>query len=362
MKNFKDDEIIVLLGAGSSCDAGIKNSNQIISDIESRLKSEPEWKKFTDLYNYIKSVFFQLSLQKGVAVNDVNFNIENLVSLLDIIISINEKKLDIYPFVGSWQKDLQPFISEEKTKNLASNFREYIIKSLRGDWLMPSSWKEKSSYFKKLIDFKREYDGCALKIFTLNYDKCVEQNLKTEKFESGFDEYDVWNSKRYDHEITGSDYYLYKLHGSIDWEKRKEKQLMQKIGDINPNDLAIVFGISNKLQSYDPYLFYFYEFRIHCIKSQLVICSGYGFLDGHINDVIKHGFADNTTKQLVVNIYEPKKDDEQLKNDISLKLNIAKEQITLVNKKANEFFNEDLKLSELSKLFPEDEEDLPEGI
>lgn len=222
MRNFKEDEILVLLGAGASCDAGIKNSTQIISDIEAQLKSNSDWKIFSELYNYLKSVYYQKQLHKGVAVADVNFNIESLVSLLNIIVSIKDKKLDIYSFVGSWEKDLQPFISDEKSKNLVTSFRERIIKSLRGDWLMPNNWIENSSYFKKLIDFKKEYDGSALKIFTLNYDKCVEQNLKNEALECGFDEFNKWNSKRYDYGDTQSDYYLYKLHGSVDWKKKKQ--------------------------------------------------------------------------------------------------------------------------------------------
>lgn len=358
MKNFKEDEILVLLGAGTSCDAGIKNSNQIIIDIENRLKTDNNWKKYSEIYNYIKSVYFQKQLFKGFAIYDVNFNIESLVSLLNIIISIKDKQLDIYSFVGSWEKDLQPFISEGSNNSLAAEFRERIIKSLRGDWLMPENWIEKSNYFKKLIDFKKEYDGKTLKIFTLNYDKCVEQNLKDEKIECGFDEFDKWNSKRYDYENTQSDYYLYKLHGSIDWKKKKEEQLTQFNGEISPEDLAIIFGISNKLQSYDPYLFYFYEFRIHCIKAELIICSGYGFLDGHINDVIKHGFAGHKNKRLVVNVWDDRKD-EDIKREISDRLFIKIDQIKIFNKKAKDFYTDDLKLETLSSLFLDEEEDLP---
>lgn len=362
MRNFKEDEILVLLGAGTSCDAGIKNSNEIIIDIETQLKRNEDWKLYAELYNYIKSVYYQKQLHKGFSVYEVNFNIESLVSLLNIIISIKDKKLDIYSFVGSWEKDLQPFITEEKSKNLATNFRERIIKSLRGDWLMPNNWIENSIYFKKLIDFKKEYDGNSLKIFTLNYDKCVEQNLKEEKIECGFDEFDKWNSKRYDYENTQSDYYLYKLHGSIDWKKKKEEQLTQFNGEISPEDLAIIFGISNKLQSYDPYLFYFYEFRIHCIKAELVICSGYGFLDGHINDVIKHGFAGNKNKRLVVNVCDNNRNDEEVQKEISDKLLIDIGQIKVFNKKAKDFYSEDLKLESLGKLFPDNNENLPVGI
>lgn len=362
MRKFKEDEILILLGAGASCDAGILNSAQIINDIQNQIESNPEWKEFDELYRYIKSVYYQKEIFKSISEYNVNFNIESLVGLLNIIISISKRELDIYPFVGSWEKDLQPFISEQKSKNLATKFRERIIKSLRSDWLMPNNWIENSNYFKKMIDLKKEYDGSPLKIFTLNYDKCVEQNLKDEKLEIGFDEYDKWNSKRYDYNNTQSDYFLYKLHGSINWKKRKEEQLTQFSGDISPEDLAIIFGISNKLQSYDPYLFYFYEFRVHCIKAELVICSGYSFLDGHINDVLKLGFAGNTNKRLIVNVFDSKKGEDDIKVEISEKTLIDKSQIEIFNKKAKDFYNDDLKLEKFSSLFPEDIENLPEGI
>lgn len=363
MKKFKEDEILILLGAGSSCDAGIKNSNQIISDIESKITEVNEWKRYSNIYNYIKSVYYQKQLHKGVSIADINFNIENLVSLLNIIISIKEKSLDIYSFVGSWEKDLTTFINDERSNNLANQFRESIIKCLRGDWLMPSHWIEKSKYFEKLIDFKRQYDGNALKIFTLNYDKCVEHNLRGENLECGFNDFDKWNSKNYDYENT-KDYYLFKLHGSIDWKKRKEEPLMQTTGEISPDELAIIFGISNKLQSYDPYLFYFYEFRIHCSKSKLVISSGYGFLDDHINEVFKYGFENDSKKRFVVNVYEPNRQDEEedIKKEISDKLSICTSQIRIFNKKAKEFFEDDLDLNKLSNLFDDIDEDLPKGM
>ncbi len=364
MRNFKEDEILVLLGAGASCDAEIKNSNQIISDIQYRIKNEPKWIIFEPIYNYIKSVYYQKQLLKGVNENEVNFNIESLVGMLNIMISIKEKELDIYSFVGVWEKDLQPFISRDK--NIAKEFREQIIKTLRGDWLMPTSpnnWVTESSYFKRLIDFKKQYDGKSLKIFTLNYDKCVEQNLQSESLECGFDENNIWDSKRYDYDNQNNkkDYYLYKLHGSIDWKKRKEEQLTQYTGEIDADDLAIIFGISNKLQSYDPYLFYFYEFRIHCIKAELVICSGYGFLDGHINDVIKHGFKGNKNKRLVVNVLD-NRTDEEIQKEISEKLLIDVSQIKVFKKRAKEFYTNDLKLETLSNLFPDNDEELPEGV
>lgn len=363
MKKFTDNEVIILLGAGASCDAGIKNSAQMISQIEKKL-NENDWRKYKDLYQYIKSVHFQKQIFNGLSPNNVGFNIEDLVSLLDIIVGISKSEIDTYTFVGSWEKDLQPFITKQRDGHLVSDFKESIVKELRGEWLMPTDWKIKSSYYKKLIDLKNEFDGFPLKVFTLNYDLCVEQNLKDQKIELGFDEFDNWSFRRYDYGDTNNEisFYLYKLHGSINWQKTKEERLIKAEGDIKTDDLAIIFGISNKLQSYDPYLFYFYEFREHCLGANLIICSGYSFLDGHINDLIKHGLKDNPKKKLAVNVFE-KTENQEIKRRIADILKISEEQIILYNKQAIDFFSNDMTLQNFEILFEDENNiELPNGM
>lgn len=360
MKNFAIDEIIILLGAGASCDAGILNSAQMICQIEKKL-DDNGWRKYMDLYNYIKSVHYQKQISKGLNPNKISFNIENLISLLDIIIGISKTDVDIYTFVGSWEKDLLPFITEQRNDNLVSKFKEELIGELRGDWLCPKDWQKKSYYYSNLKTLKNNLDGIPLKIFTLNYDLCVEHNLKSEKIESGFDENDDWDFRRYDYNDSNKEtnFYLYKLHGSIDWERTNEERLIRKAGAIKSENLAIIFGMNNKLQSYDPYLFYFYEFREHCLKSKLIVCSGYSFMDEHINDLIKHSLKDDSNKKLLINIWDESIEDNQFKKEIAEKLKGEEEQILLFNKKAEDFFNEDLKMETLTSLFKDDIECLP---
>jgi hypothetical protein len=360
MKNFSIDEIIILLGAGASCDAGIFNSAQMIKQIEKNL-NDGIWSKYKDLYQYIKSVYFQKRIFKGLNPNEISFNIENLVSLLDIIVGISNSDIDTYTFVGSWEKDLAPFITKQRDKNLVANFKEGLIKELRGEWLYPTDWQKKSTYYSKLIDLKKELDGFPLKIFTLNYDLCVEHNLKNEKVENGFDKNDDWEFRRYDYNNQNNeiDYFLYKLHGSVNWERTTEERLRKKEGDIKTENLAIIFGMNNKLQSYDPYLFYFYEFREHCLRAKVIVCSGYSFMDEHINDLIKYGLKDAPTKKLVINILGAKKD---LIKEITEKLKIEEKQILLIDKTAETFFNNDLKIDTFTKLFENETENLPENF
>jgi len=360
MKNFSTDEIIILLGAGASCDAGIFNSAQMINQIEKKIDNKI-WDKYKGLYLYIKSVHYQQQIFKGFLPMGISFNIENLVSLLDIIIGISKNNVDTYTFVGSWEKNLTQFISEERDNNLISNFKEELIKELSGEWLCPTDWQKKSAYYSKLIDFKKELDGVCLKIFTLNYDLCVEHNLKNEKVENGFDINDDWDFRRYDYNNPNNyiDYYLYKLHGSINWERTTEERLRKKDGDIRTENLAIIFGMNNKLQSYDPYLFYFYEFREHCLQANVIICSGYSFMDEHINDLIKYGLKDNPNKKLVINLLNTREENLEIIKIIAERLKINENQIVLFNKPAEIFFSNDLRVSTFASLFDFDEDNLP---
>jgi hypothetical protein len=351
MKKFTTDEVIVLLGAGASCNAGILNSAQMIKRIEDKLNDD-DWRNYRGLYNYIKSVHFQKQISKGNSPYDIGFNIEDLVSLVDIIVGISNSEIETYTFVGSWEKDLQPFIFQQRENKLVSVFKESIIKELRGEWLMPNDWIRNSGYYKRLIDFKNELEF-PLKIFSLNYDLCLEQNLKDVPFEIGFDENNIWSFRKYDYSDINKEvgYYLYKLHGSINWKKTKEERLIKTEGDIKTDDLAIIFGISNKLQSYDPYLFYFYEFRERCLDANLIVCSGYGFMDEHINDVIKQGIKDNNKKRIIVNVFEQKKENNKIAIEIADKLKITSNQIIIYNKEAEKFFKDDFKLANFESLF-----------
>lgn len=361
MVNFVSNDILVLLGAGASCNAGILNSNQMISAIEKDL-NEDEWREYKPLFHYVQSVHYQKEILQGKKPGDVGFNIENLVSFLDIIIKISNSSEEPFVFVGTWEKRLIKFINAEQESAFVSNFREKIINKIRGPWLQPPNWRQNSAYYKRLIDFKDELDGVTLEIFSLNYDLCVEHNLKDEAFEDGFDENGIWSFRRYDHEgETDIGYYLYKLHGSLNWKKAKNGPLVKTEGHIDTNELAIIFGVDNKLQSLDPYLFYFYLFREHCLNAKLIVTSGYGFLDEHINDVISQAFRDIPNKKLVINTKGESSED--VKKVVSERLHIEVAQIEVFLKDASDFFHNDLKRATFEPLFAnEDADELPEGF
>ncbi|MCA3052438.1 MAG: hypothetical protein ING54_05190, partial [Rhodocyclaceae bacterium] len=93
---FKKDEVIVLLGAGASVDAGIPHSAEMVRQIEKLI--ENEWNQFKDLYNYVRSAIFYADGIRGTFDGNVSYNIERLVVALDELSRREEHPL--YPFIG----------------------------------------------------------------------------------------------------------------------------------------------------------------------------------------------------------------------------------------------------------------------
>jgi hypothetical protein len=356
-KHFASDKIIVLLGAGASCDAGIKNSLQMIQEIERKL--DDDWKDYKNLYNYIESSHFRLQRIMNVPSKEISFNIENLVGLLDTVIRISTKEFEGYNFVGAWEKELLSVAGNNMEK--AQAFKNEILKKLKEKWLSPGDFKTATAYYKKLAT--TGYTS-YLKIFSLNYDMCVEHNMEAEgrRIERGFNENRIWDYRRYDDlKDDAADFYLYKLHGSLDWFRDEELRLtfVDGVQTIDPQKMEIIFGVQNKLQSYDPFNFYFYAFREACFAAELIVVSGYGFLDKHINDNLANAFKINSSRKLIINCYNPGQSDEVYKKTVNEKLGINdQDAIHIFNKPAKDFFNEDLNIETFSNLFPDSHDEV----
>ncbi|MEM2175204.1 MAG: SIR2 family protein [Candidatus Micrarchaeia archaeon] len=337
---FKQDEIIFLVGAGISADAGVPVSSKMVEDVEKLVNTE--WSRFKDLYFLVKSgVEFSYGIQGKRPI----FNIEVLVNILN---ELEKKEMHpLYPFIGSWHIKFNEVIGNNF--NLIKEFRESIIEQLKS-WVNPSDLR-KADYLKKLSYLKAEINF-PLRIFSLNYDLLLEKKLEEEALtiERGFEE-DTreWNYKRFTELSEEPDIYLYKLHGSIDWERNRETQVVRYIDSI-PREPDLIFGTQYKMQYIDPYLFMISEFRHYCLKAKLIVCLGYSFSDEHVNSILSQSLLKNNVVKMHILAYN--EEEEKIKNILKCstdRLNI------ITNKKAKEYFEEDLKLDTFLGLFTEDE-------
>lgn len=339
---IKKDEIIFLFGAGVSADAGIPTSSEMIQRVEYLIKTNEEWFQFKNLYYLIKSGIQFLYTMQG---KDVIFNIK---TLLNTLIELEERNTNpLYPFIGSWSIRFSEVI--DNNFDLIKRFRKKIIEQLKL-WMQPSNLQS-SSYLRKLKDFKKEINF-PIRIFTLNYDSLIEYNLgNVLRIEKGFDKDGKWNYKRFTEYGEEPDIYLYKLHGSIYWQRdERTKMVIEK--DFVSDEPELIFGIQHNLvfgtqcekRLTDPYLFMLSEFRHYCLNAKLIVSLGYSFSDEHINSILHQSILNNNTTKIFALVY--KESPEKICQII------PRDRIEIVNNKnAKTFFEKDLKLETFKKFF-----------
>lgn len=340
-----DKSVIFLIGAGCSYDAGIPMSNTMIKEIEEKLADNLEWGDYRDLYDYVKHTIAYGNMRNRVP---QDFNIESLLVALHAL--AEHRKSILYPFISGYSNDLIEYAGRDfrKIGELIDKIEAELPK-----WVTMPDYRS-AEYYKGFSHFQQE-SNYTVRIFSLNYDLCVEKQI-IEGLECGFEESSPWDGSRFTHasdEEPDAPVYLYKLHGSIDWERRRNNTLIRSQQQrIKPE---IVFGTNVKMQAVDPYLFYLYEFRRYALAAQVIVIIGYSFNDAHINDLLKQSLeADGSRRLLIVNpAYKDVRDVEE-----KLALSKPEEtaaQVTVLQKGARDFLTSDLTVDYISSLLPKAE-------
>lgn len=344
--SFRENDILILIGAGCSKEAGIPTSIDMVKEIEKLVLTRNEWQEFKELYFFVKSSILYSDGLKGKS--NQTIDIERLVNTLYEL----EKKDEhpIYPFIGSWNPKLIELCGYDFKK--IKDFKNKILEQLK-HWVTLDDYS-RADYYKKFFSFQESL-GMPLRIFSLNYDLCLEKNKPSENYylERGFGDDRIWEWQRFERNPDiAVNIYLYKMHGSIDWVRDENGRLKysDEITRINPD---LIFGSSYKLQYMDPYLFFAYEFRKYCLEAKIIVTIGYGFGDEHINGIISQALKNKQEIKLLIDTYREGVSEENIKKEIVAKLNITSDKILIKNKKASEFLKEDLNVEKISELLPQ---------
>lgn len=341
MNNFRENDILILIGAGCSKEAGIPTSVDMIMEIEKMINEKDEWKYFKDLYYFVKSCILYADGLNGKYSGTLN--IERFINTLNEL----EKKEEhpIFPFIGSWNPKVVELCGSDFKK--IKDFKYMIIDKLKS-WVTLENYYN-AKYYEHLLNFQKQL-GFPLRIFSLNYDLCIEENEGDSIIELGFDENRIWQWQRFEkNENIEVNVYLYKMHGSINWERRPEGFLTYS-DEINKIDkLDLIFGTNYKLQYIDPYLFYAHELRKYSLEANLIITIGYGYFDEHINGIICQALKSKKDIKLIGNVYDLESNDEMIKTHILKRLDIEPCKFEIVNIEASKFLENKLKLEELNK-------------
>lgn len=360
MKTMHSDDVIFLLGAGASCNAGLLSSAAMTKDLESKLLHDPEWTEYYDLYRAVKSAIVHGHIFRnpcGAIESDIN--IEEFVNVLTELSSYDEHT--IYPFVASWNVELVKYAGEDFEKLV--KFRDKIIVHLANHWVHFKNVRQ-AAYYKGLLKFARQTNG-QLWVFSLNYDLCVEESCGRENVYSGFEEdpethQSVWNVKRMlEEDAVSQGIRLFKLHGSLDWRLNAKKQLIcedHPETSSNAKDYQLIFGTRNKLRYDDPYLVPLYLFRQKVHDARLIICIGYSFGDEHINAMLVHAMKqDPKARLLSVTQCDNEYADGKYKDSVVAKLQVSSDRVDVQCLGAAKFLGETLDIEFVRKLMPDDE-------
>lgn len=286
--------VVVLSAAGTSLDndAGTDTSHRgkTRENLWVECKSEIDAFK-TDIDDLDNKPFYNLKDNDG---KDLNYgDIENLLSYLILYNKANEKGADF----------------ETKIKKL----KEKIAENCKLE-LQPNAPHQ--NFLNKIT--ARKPSDSRIQLFTTNYDTLFEQAANNAGFTivDGFSytQPRVFSGRYFDYDFVNRErsrlkneesfvpkvFHLYKLHGSLTWEKENNR-IVQK--SEAPKDPLIIYPASDKYESsYEqPYFEMMSRFQQALRKENvLLIIIGFGFKDKHIQSAILEAVEQNPSFQLVI--------------------------------------------------------------
>lgn len=175
-------------------------------------------------------------------------------------------------------------------------------------------------FLQKLL--ARKNSDPRVQLYTTNYDKLFEQAAQNigatiidgfsftlpRRFSGNNFEKDIVYRERTrvknEESFVPNVFQLYKLHGSIDWEKDEKGSIIQNEHTEKP---CIIYPASDKYESsYEqPYFEMMAHFQQTLRKEgTLLIVVGFGFKDKHIQNVIKEAVTQNPNFHLLIVCYE----------------------------------------------------------
>lgn len=268
----------------------------------------------------------------GSSKDDTLFGGKLMWELWDAVSSLSYQGLTFEIMLNTLQinsdikdkKDLETILSKAKLYlefNENFNSMEELVKLIESNILHLCSFSliDKSihlDFIKKLTSRKTKLS--RLKIFTTNYDRAFEEAgaeggyviidgfsfTQPRKFSGKYFDYDVVvreNSRTSSTEnFANNVFHLYKLHGSVNWEKR-ETDIIQID---NPTKAMMIYPNSNKYESsYEqPYFEMMSRFQSELRKggTTTLIVVGFSFADKHIFTMTIEALNQNPSLNIVI--------------------------------------------------------------
>ena len=281
-----EGHVVFLLGAGASRDAGFP----LVDGLTCKLRESLPY--VTDLNSEVRHEFPKLLDAVARIDPKAKKNYELFIACLELMT----------PKPGKPSQDLFSFNLEERLVEAAPYLMDSVAQPIVKE-LQRCHLDYEPSYLARLGDFVPP-DG-RLKVFTLNYDLCVEKAFQNQDLEitTGFDR----DTRRWAPYLfcTGRPgINLYKLHGSLNWtldDTLEDQPVIENYSSSLKNPpiwepgAQIALGPGLKLQTDDPFVTMYYEFHQALRKAKVCVTVGFKYQDWHIagplSEAMKRGLT-----------------------------------------------------------------------
>jgi SIR2-like domain len=301
-------KMVVLLGAGSSIEAGLPSAKEVTNHLEN-LSSYTAWPKASLVERIFRSLRKVIAVETGTSIDDVDFELV-MGALVDAADGLRS------PLV---RKRIDEVLSPNSAPLDYGRLVRDLTLYLRGLFLSVGA----VDYLDPLLDAVLEAQGV---IATLNYDVSVERRHSVELKRSltdGFAEGGRWVG--FGNSIVGME--LLKLHGSVHWLRRsasfytKEdvlehlvlkapKAFMSALAkpaawvatEQDPGIRLLMNVGMSKEQLYvtPPFDEIIPRFRAKLSESELIVIVGYSFRDWAVNRMLIESLKDKRAPVVVV--------------------------------------------------------------
>lgn len=308
MSTIKDSpRFAFLLGAGASFEAGLPTLMELTSAFANHLKvTNP------DLYLGFQDILGGIGFGNEKTLPDA----EGLLGHLERIIELR------HPLLLKQIRDAAVIQHE---------LRKFIWDRL--------SYPDHFEYLNPLRNWQTLCK--PMDVFSLNNDLVIEKwcgNMGL-TFSDGFDHDGAWHIGSF--ESSNTDIRLYKIHGSINWFRDLNTDLLKSVKEAGRialkmrvartpvPDTALLFPAHTKDLLYPPLLQLFNVFYLTLCKTEILVVVGCQLKDEHIHRAIRHALLENA--QLRVLIVDPAPGDE-IVNRILTGAKDAKSRIATIRK------------------------------
>lgn len=208
--------------------------------------------------------------------------------------------------------------NEGDDKTLIATFIEDTEKIIRDeiDFLTADDGVEVHSELLRKIA-RRSNRKIRTKIFTTNYDLCFEyaarygryvaidgfSHSSPQVFDSIYFSYDIVKreSNPDSHDFISNVFHLYKLHGSIDWEKNNTTNEIQRVAGTKNPVLVYPRNTKYELAFEQPYIEMMSAFQTAIRQPETaLLVVGFGFNDNHLAEPILSAIRSNLNLKVVI--------------------------------------------------------------